>query len=58
MRPEHKRRIPKLPGSGDKGAPLPAPSDTRFEFVPAELGRRTDNGWPITEARIKPWPTR
>jgi len=59
-RREKRARIPRLPNypvvydPPDRGAPLPAPSDLRYEMV--KVGEQA-NGWPIVEARLKPWPT-
>jgi hypothetical protein len=47
-------RPPRLPGTSDRGAPLPEPSDERYVMV--KVGERED-GSPIIEARHKPWPT-
>jgi len=46
--------IPKLPGTADKGAPLPEIDwDNRRVFV--KVGEQAD-GWPIVEAQPKPRP--
>ena len=51
-RRQKRARIPKLPNTPvvydppDKGAPLPTPSDLRYEMV--KVGE--------VEARLKPWP--
>ena len=48
------RRIPKLPGTADKGAPLPEVDwDNRFTMV--RTGTNPD-GTPIVEAQPKPQP--
>ncbi len=53
MRPEYRRRIPKLPGTADKGAPLPAPDwANRWEYVNT-AGRYEQ---PVIERRPKPQP--
>jgi hypothetical protein len=52
---QKRAHVPKLPGTADRGASLPAP-DWAKRYRMVRVGTNAD-GTPVIEARQKPWPT-